>query len=220
MDGIRKIAPRLSKEGKLLMSGWNIPKFHMLVHLISQIQQFGPPVFWDVEAGESNHKFTVKNNAVTCQKRGGGVFLRQLSLRMWANQTLWLMCSWIGVNRKDTDVLVEGRCPGVFVNDQVSCSGNQLDDDQAQWEVGHTNTRLTTTLVMPIVVQPNTSDSERAPRIINDAVGGGDCMCSLVKKQPLVLLQEMLNYWSRAIKELQWTMRTMKGNIMQQTVYR
>ena len=65
MDGILMISPRLSKEGKLLLTGWNIPKFHMLIHLISQIQQFGPPVFWDVEAGESKHKYTIKNNAIT-----------------------------------------------------------------------------------------------------------------------------------------------------------
>ena len=101
----------------------------MLVHLIAQIQQFGPPVFWDVQAGESTHKFTVKNNAVTCQKRGGGVFLRQLSLHMWANQTLWLMCSWIGVNRKDTALLVQGRCPAIFVDDQMSDNGNDEEDD-------------------------------------------------------------------------------------------
>ena len=140
MDGIRTISPRLSKDGKLLLAGWNIPKFHMLLHLISQIQQFGPPVFWDVEAGESNHKFIVKNNAVTCQKRGGGVFLRQLSLRMWAQQTLWMMCSWLGVDRNDTAKLVQGRCPEVFVDNCTGRKGDDQDNNQPILIDGHTNT--------------------------------------------------------------------------------
>jgi hypothetical protein len=170
MDGIRMISPRLSKEGKLLLAGWNIPKFHMLVHLISQIQQFGPPVFWDVEAGESNHKFIVKNNAVTCQKRGGGVFLRQLTLRMWANQTLWLMCSWLGVDPQDTATLVQGRCPNVFVADNKPDNGPEDESEKPLLVVGHTNTRMTTNIIIP-----GEETSQEVPTNQEPTQGGSIC---------------------------------------------
>ena len=91
MDGIRRYAPRLDKKGKLMSNGWMIPKFHNLIHIIQQIQNFGPARLLDVESEESNHKEIVKLNAKTVQKRGKGIFESQLAENIWWMQSLEML---------------------------------------------------------------------------------------------------------------------------------
>ena len=146
MDGIRRIAPRLSKKGQILASGWCIPKFHNLSHIITQIRRFGPPKFWDVEHGESNHKYIVKEHAQTCQKRGGGVFLEQLSQRMWGMQTLWLMTSWLGINKLDIKDMRKGKVPDTVFEDKNRPVEGATPSLPERTRVAKTNVRLTVTI--------------------------------------------------------------------------
>jgi hypothetical protein len=127
-----------------LASGWCIPKFHNLSHIVTQIWRFGPPKFWDVEHGESNHKFIVKEHAVTCQKRGGGVFLDQLSQRIWGMQTFWLMMTWLNIDNEEIEDLKKGKVPGEVCIDPNKNS--EVQGVEKDIRVGKTNVRITVTV--------------------------------------------------------------------------
>ena len=111
MDGIRRYAPRLDKKGKLMSNGWMIPKFHNLIHIIQQIQNFGPARLLDVESEESNHKEIVKLNAKTVQKRGKGIFESQLAENIWWMQSLEMLQEATGLEEDHVTFLQEGKSP-------------------------------------------------------------------------------------------------------------
>jgi hypothetical protein len=159
MDGVRRIAPRLSKKGQILASGWCIPKFHNLAHIVTQINRFGPPKFWDVEHGESLHKPIIKENALTCQKRGGGVFLDQLSQRMWGMQTLWMMTSWLGIGKSDIEDLKKGKVPLTVPGEITDIEENTDEATHKKIRVAKTNVRIS------ICVFPN---GKMPPALLNN----------------------------------------------------
>ena len=114
MDGIRRYTPRLDKKGKLMTNGWMIPKYHNLIHIVEQIQNFGPARLLDVESEESNHKEIVKLNAKTVQKRGKGVFDTQLAENIWWMQSLDMLREVAGIPEEHISQLQEGKSPYHF----------------------------------------------------------------------------------------------------------
>ena len=128
MDGIRRYAPRLDKKGKLMTNGWMIPKFHNLVHIVKQIQNFGPARLLDVESEESNHKEIVKLNARTCQKRGNGKFDAQLAENIWWMQSLDMLRESAGIPEDRIAQLKEGKSPYALEQHQRTQTVNRSEE--------------------------------------------------------------------------------------------
>jgi hypothetical protein len=85
-----------------------------------------------VEHVKTNHKFIVKENVVTCHKRGCGMFLVQLSQRIWAMQTRWLIVSWLDVSDKYIDELKKGKVPPLLKSKAaMSYSNTSQEEDIA-----------------------------------------------------------------------------------------
>ena len=142
MDAIRHFAPRLSEKGKLLQNGWCIPKLHNLTHIPQQITHFSPAKYCDVETGERNHKFIIKNNALTAQKRGHGVFIWQLAQRIWESQTLDIIASMMDLQLETvTECLKDGRVPYAVEMKTPHLPDEEVDVSE-EIVLGHTNSRF------------------------------------------------------------------------------
>jgi hypothetical protein len=62
-------------------NGWQLQKFHEILHLVDDIKRFGSPRNTDTGPGERSLKFFAKKQATTSQKRSK-VFLQQVASRL------------------------------------------------------------------------------------------------------------------------------------------
>ena len=76
MQSIRCVVPREAGYG------WQLQKFHDLLHILLAMIQFGDTDNFDASHGERLLKYWVKHPGITCQKRGQHRFLQQMSDRI------------------------------------------------------------------------------------------------------------------------------------------
>jgi len=67
-------------------NGWKLQKFHDLLHLARDMSRFGSPQNFDAGPGESGLRWWAKRPALTSQKRGYPVFIRQVAARLYEMQ--------------------------------------------------------------------------------------------------------------------------------------
>ena len=79
---IKTVIPRT--EG----NGWNLQKFHELLHIPVDVMNFGSPKNFDTGIYENRLIYVGKKNAKFCQKRGHTVFTQQLAGRIHENQCI------------------------------------------------------------------------------------------------------------------------------------
>jgi hypothetical protein len=109
LDMIRQRLPR--NEG----NGWQLQKYHELLHLADDISRFGAPRNTDAGPGERSLKFFAKRQAGTSQKRSS-VFLEQVAARLHE-------CAMIARLKRITDPT------GEWSMIAFDCSENMCDDD-------------------------------------------------------------------------------------------
>ena len=79
---VRFFTPR--KKG----NGWKLQKFHDMLHLALDMERFGPPSNYDAGPHESGLRIWAKLPAMTSQKRGYNIFVRQVAARIYEFQSL------------------------------------------------------------------------------------------------------------------------------------
>ena len=79
---VRFFTPR--KKG----NGWNLQKFHDLLHIATDMLRFGPPGNYDAGPHESGLRYWAKLPAVTSQMRGYNTFAKQVGGRTFEFQSM------------------------------------------------------------------------------------------------------------------------------------
>ena len=73
------ISQRLPRETG---NGWNLQKFHEMLHLASNMSRLGSPQNYDAGPGESSLRVWAKKPAMTAQKKGAVRFAEQVAARL------------------------------------------------------------------------------------------------------------------------------------------
>lgn len=109
LDAIRRVIPRKCGQG------WNLQKFHALLHVAIEITYWGSPQNFDAAVGERNHKTLIKLLCVTAQKWGEHILLGQLSARVTEAAVLHKASSRMGITQRSKVVSgildVDNECP-------------------------------------------------------------------------------------------------------------
>ena len=119
MKSIIEVFPR--NEG----NGWNIQKLHELLHIPTDIMNFGSPKNFDTGIYENRLIHIGKINAKFCQKRGPHVFQSQLAQRIHEQQCF----------EKTKRILFQPNSCNVFQFEDVCREDDQsIEDEEFPWE--------------------------------------------------------------------------------------
>jgi hypothetical protein len=106
---IKRVIPRTQGQG------WNIQKFHELLHVPMDVEMFGSPKNFDTGIMENRLIHVGKHNSKNTQKRGPQTYTRQLGLRIQEQQMFakTKRCLDIQELNYETDTLEDDAVNGV-----------------------------------------------------------------------------------------------------------